>query len=178
MNIIIASDLHGSIKYTRMLFKKVDELDAKKILLLGDLYYNGARNLPPEEYSPKDMVELLNSYASKIIAVKGNCDTEVDQMVSNFVISENSTVFIFDKQITLTHGHHFNFDNLPVNPGDIFIQGHTHKSVLEYKDNTLLVNPGSVSIPKDGHHSYMVMNEEGIKLFDLLDDSLLKEIKF
>ena len=178
MNIVIASDLHGSIKYTRMLFKKVDEYNAKKVLLLGDLYYNGARNLPPEEYSPRDMVELLNSYADRIIAVKGNCDTEVDQMVSNFVISENSTVFIFDKQITLTHGHHFNFDNLPVNPGDIFIQGHTHKSVLEYKDNTLLVNPGSVSIPKDGHHSYMVMNEEGIKLFDLLDDSLLKEIKF
>ena len=178
MNIVIASDLHGSIKYTRMLFKKVDELNAKKVFLLGDLYYNGARNVPPEEYSPREMVELLNKYADRIIAVKGNCDTEVDQMVSNFVISENSTVFIFDKQITLTHGHHFNFDNLPVNPGDIFIQGHTHKSVLEYKNNVLLVNPGSVSLPKDNHHSFMVMTENGIKQYDLLDGSLLKQINF
>ena len=99
-------------------------------------------------------------------------------MVCHFNLSPLVTIFAFNKEIVLSHGHKYSFDNLPVHPGDIFIQGHTHKSVLEKKDNLILVNPGSVSLPKDEHHSYIILNDEGIKLFDLLNDQLLKEIKF
>ena len=178
MNFLIGSDLHGSYKYGKMFIDKMNKYQIDKIILLGDLFYNGARNNPPLEYSPKDLVELLNKYADKIICVQGNCDSEVDQMVSHFNLSPLVTIFAFNKEIVLSHGHKYSFDNLPVHPGDIFIQGHTHKSVLEKKDNLILVNPGSVSLPKDEHHSYIILNDEGIKLFDLLNDQILKEIKF
>lgn len=177
-NILIGSDIHGSYKYAKIFFSKVEKYQPKKILLCGDFYYNGARNVPPEEYSPKDVVNLLNQYKDKIIAVKGNCESEVDQWVSQFAISDMATLFLFDKEIVMTHGHHFSFDNLPGNPGDIFLQGHTHIGVLEKKEKLILANPGSVSLPKDGHHSYMVMNEEGITLYELQTDEVLKEMKF
>lgn len=178
MNILIGSDIHGSLKFAKIFFDKVEKYNAKKILLLGDYYYNGARNVPPEGYSPKDVVFLLNQYSSKIIAVKGNCESEVDQWVSTFPISDMATLFLFDKEIVLSHGHHFSFDNLPSTTLDIFIQGHTHIGVLEKKDNIILANPGSVSLPKDSHHSYMIMNEDGIKLCDLFTDEVYKELKF
>lgn len=179
MNILIGSDIHGSLKYARIFMEKVQKYDAQKILLLGDCYYNGARNDPPEEYCPKEVVKLLNSYVDKIIAVKGNCESEVDQMVSDFVFNENATLFVFNKQIVMTHGHHFSFEQLPKCPGDIFLQGHTHISVLKKEESGLiLLNPGSVSLPKDNHHSYMVMNEKGITLFDLLTDEIIGELQF
>lgn len=178
MKLLIGSDIHGSLKYAKLFFSKVEKYQPKKILLCGDFYYNGARNVPPEEYSPKDVVSLVNEYADKIIAVKGNCESEVDQWVSKFPISDMATLFFFEKEIVMTHGHHYSFDNLPLNPGDIFLQGHTHIGVLEKKGNLILANPGSVSLPKDGHHSYMVMDEEKIHLLDLLTDEVYKELKF
>ncbi|MFA6829963.1 MAG: phosphodiesterase [Bacilli bacterium] len=178
MNILIGSDIHGSKKYAEMFFGKAEKFSAGKIILLGDFYYNGARNTPPEEYSPKEVVQLCNSYADRIIAVKGNCESEVDTWVSEFPISEMAYVSLLGKEMILTHGHHYSFDNLPKGKYDIFFQGHTHISVLEKKDGIILANPGSISLPKDDHHSYMVMNDKGIRLLDLLDDSLIKEIEF
>lgn len=178
MNFLIGSDIHGSLKYARMFFEKDKIYQAKKIILLGDFYYNGARNDPPEEYCPKEVVKLVNFYADRLIAIKGNCESEVDQMVSQFPFSEIGTMFVFDKQITMTHGHHYSFDNLPKNPGDVFLQGHTHIGVLEKKGNLIFANPGSVSLPKDNRHSYMLLNEKGMTLRDLFTDEVVKEINF
>lgn len=178
MNILIGSDLHGSLKFGKIFLGKTELYQPEKIVLLGDLYYNGARNVPPEEYSPRDLVKLVNSYASKIIAIKGNCESEVDEMVSDFPFSDIGTMFVFGKTVTMTHGHHFSFEHLPKEPGDIFLQGHTHIGVLEKKGNLILANPGSVSLPKDGRHSYMVMNEKGITLRDLFDDHIYLELDF
>lgn len=179
MNILIGSDIHGSLKYAKMFFQKAEKYEAKKIVLLGDCYYNGARNDPPEEYCPKEVVKLLNSYADKIIAVKGNCESEVDQMVSDFVFNENATMFVFGKQVLMTHGHHASMNQLPKACGDIFLQGHTHVSVLKRNEaGLILANPGSISLPKDQHHSYLVMNEKGMFLYDLLSDELLEELEF
>ncbi len=178
MNFLIGSDIHGSKKYAELFFSKDKIYEPERIILLGDFFYNGARNVPPEEYSPRDVVALVNSYASKLIAIKGNCDSEVDQMVADFFFNENATIFAFNKSISFTHGHHANFDSLPKNAGDVFFQGHTHVGVLEKKNGIVLANPGSVSLPKDGHHSYMVMNENGIVLYNLQDDSVLKKLDF
>ena len=178
MNLLIGSDIHGSLKYAKIFFSKVDLYNPDKIILLGDCYYNGARNDPPEEYCPKEVVKLLNSYADRLIAIKGNCESEVDQMVSLFSFCEISQLYVFSHLVTMTHGHHYSFDNLPKSCGDIFLQGHTHIGVLEKKENLILANPGSVSLPKDGRHSYMVMNEKGITLRDLLSDEVVKEIQF
>jgi uncharacterized protein len=176
MNFLIGSDIHGSKKYAELFFAKDKLYNPERIIVLGDFFYNGARNLPPEEYSPKEVVAIVNSYAHKLIAIKGNCDSEVDQMVADFPISENATVFAFGKTITLTHGHKSSFDNLPKNPGDIFVQGHTHIGVLQRKDKIILANPGSISLPKDAHHSYMVMSEKGICLYDLLSDKQIASL--
>lgn len=178
MNLLIGSDIHGSLKYAKMFFAKAEIYNPDRIILLGDCYYNGARNDPPEEYCPKEVVKLLNSYADKLIAIKGNCESEVDQMVSTFPFCEISQLYVFSHLITLTHGHHYSFDNLPKSCGDIFLQGHTHIGVLEKRDSLILANPGSVSLPKDGRHSYMVMDEKGIRLYDLLSDEVVKEILF
>ena len=176
--ILIGSDIHGSYFYTKKFFDVADKLEPLKIILLGDFYYNGARNVPPKEYSPKDVVALVNQYSDKIIALKGNCESEVDQWVSEFVFSDNATLYFFGKEIIATHGHHYSFDNLPKHPGDIFLQGHTHIGVLEKKDNIILANPGSISLPKDGRHSYMVMDEKGISLIDLETGIEAKRLDF
>lgn len=178
MNLLIGSDIHGSLHYGKIFFEKEEIYHPHRIIILGDYYYNGARNDPPEEYCPKEVVKLLNRHAEKLIAIKGNCESEVDQMVSDFPFSEISQLYVFNHLITMTHGHHYSFDNLPKNCGDIFLQGHTHIGVLEKRDGRILANPGSVSLPKDGCHSYMVMNESGITLRNLLTDEVVKEILF
>lgn len=178
MKFLIGSDIHGSPYYAKLFFDKDKSINSDRIIVLGDFFYNGARNNPPKEYSPKDVVALVNAHAHKLIAIKGNCDSEVDQMVAEFLFCQVATVFAFNKVITLTHGHKYSFDNLPKNPGDIFIQGHTHVGVLERKGDLILANPGSISLPKDDHHSYMVMDEKGITLFDLESDSVLKHLDF
>lgn len=166
MKFLIGSDIHGSLKYARLFLEDAEGYD--KILLLGDLYYNGARNDPPEEYAPKEVVRLLNSFKDKIVAVKGNCESEVDQMVSLFSISEKATVFAFGKAMTLVHGHHESMESVSYDFGDVFLQGHTHVSVLRKKDRRIFLNPGSISLPKDGRHSFMTMDEREIVLYDLL----------
>ncbi len=178
MNFLIGSDIHGSKKYAELFFAKDKIYNPERIILLGDFFYNGARNIPPEEYSPREVVALVNSYASKLIAIKGNCDSEVDQMVADFLFNDNASLYAFGKSMSFTHGHHASFDNLPKNVGDIFFQGHTHIGVLERKNGIILANPGSISLPKDEHHSYMVMNESGITLYDLENDSVLKHLAF
>ncbi len=174
----IGSDIHGSLKYGKMFIDKAIENKADRIILLGDMYYNGARNVPPEGYSPRDVVLLLNAVADRILAVKGNCESEVDSMVSDFMINDSLALFAFDKAMIFVHGHHLSFANLPKNPGDVFFQGHTHVSVLKKEGKTILANPGSISLPKDGRHSYMTMDEKGIRLLDLLDDCLVSFLPF
>lgn len=176
--IVIGSDIHGSIYYAKKFFEKVDKYNPEKILLLGDFYYNGARNVPPLEYSPKDVVVLLNKYNDKLIAVKGNCESEVDTWVSEFPICDMAYLHFFNKDIVMCHGHHNSFDNLPKGKYDIFLQGHTHVGVLKKENGIILANPGSISLPKDNRHSYIVMDDKGLKLIDLLTDEVVISLKF
>ena len=143
--IYIASDIHGSLYYAKLFFEKVDKANPFKVILLGDCYYNGARNTPPKDYSPKDVVILLNAHADKIICTKGNCESEVDQWVSEFPIVYMASLYFFDKEITACHGHHYGFDNLPKHPGDIFLQGHTHVGVLEKKGDLIFLSKYTLS---------------------------------
>ena len=178
MNFLIGSDIHGSKKYAMAFFAKEDVYHPERIIVLGDFFYNGARNLPPEEYSPKEVVSLVNSHADRLIAIRGNCDSEVDQTVADFLFNDSFCLYAFGKMMTFAHGHHVNFDSLPKSVEDAFFQGHTHVGFLEKKGDLILANPGSISLPKDGHHSYMVMNEKGIVLYDLLTDEELKRLDF
>ncbi len=150
MKIMIASDIHGSAKYCRKLLERFDLSGADRLALLGDLLYHGPRNGLSEEYEPKAVAEMLNGYADRIVCIKGNCDSEVDQMVLDFpIMSETALIFNGAASALLIHGHK-NMDTLPLKGVDIVFYGHTHVPDNTVKNGVIYANPGSVSIPKEG----------------------------
>ena len=161
--LMIASDIHGSAYYCRKMLEAFDREQADRLLLLGDILYHGPRNDLPKEYAPKEVIKMLNERKTKIFCVRGNCDTEVDQMVLEFPILADYAVFpAADRLIYATHGHHFHMNQLPpLQPGDILLHGHTHIPAWEpFRDGNLYLNPGSVSIPKaESEHSYMLLQD-------------------
>lgn len=164
MKLMIASDIHGSEYYCKKLIKCFESEAPNKLLLLGDILYHGPRNDLPRDYAPKAVMEMLNLIKSKILCVRGNCDTEVDQMVLDFPILADYAVLCLDNHIVYaTHGHHFGEDNPPpVSNGEILLCGHTHVPKCIEKSGYIYMNSGSVSIPKENsEHSYMIY-ENGV----------------
>jgi len=188
MKFLIASDIHGSAAWCRRLMDALDAEQPDRLLLLGDVLYHGPRNDLPEGYAPKEVIAMLNPLAPSIIAVRGNCEAEVDQMVLDFPCMADYTT-IFDPaaalaadgsarekpgcELFLTHGHvygagfHNSVDKLPeLANGSILLYGHTHKKVSEpapTHEGVWAFNPGSVSIPKDGTHSYGVYENGAVR---------------
>ena len=166
MKLMIASDIHGSAFYCHKLLEAFDLEEADKLLLLGDILYHGPRNPLPDGYDPQKVVAILNPRKNSILCVKGNCDTEVDQMVLDFpILSDYCSIMIGKRPIFATHGSQINRKLLPpLSTGEILLQGHTHiPSWEEFGDNNLCLNPGSVSLPKNGsERSYMVLEDDVI----------------
>ena len=161
MKILIASDIHGSAYYCKKLLEAYRAEGAEMLLLLGDLLYHGPRNDLPAEYAPKSVIPMLNALKNEIICVRGNCDTEVDQMVLEFpIMSQNAVIFADGVKIYATHGHKFNKDNLPpLCRGDVLVYGHTHVALDETVSGVHCLNPGSVSIPKENTgHGYILFD--------------------
>ena len=162
MKIFIASDIHGSEHYCKIMAEKYREESADKLLLLGDLLYHGPRNDLPLVYNPRGVITILNSLKNEIICVRGNCDTEVDQMVLDFpIMADYGILPVENKIIYATHGHVFGEDNPPpLKSGDILLCGHTHVPKIADKGDYVYLNPGSVSIPKENsEHSYMILED-------------------
>ncbi len=169
MKWLIASDIHGSAKYCKMLMDRFAEEKADRMLILGDLLYHGPRNDLPDEYNPKLVIEMLNSAKERLVCVRGNCDGEVDQMVLSFpIMAEYAVIDMGGTIVYATHGHHFNEEHpLPMPGGCVLLCGHTHVPKSVRHDRFTYMNPGSVSIPKDNsRHSYMVW-EDGFIWKDL-----------
>lgn len=178
MKLMIASDLHGSAYYTRLLLTAMDREQPDRLLLLGDLLYHGPRNDLPREYAPKQVIEMLNARKSQILCVRGNCEAEVDQMVLEFpVLSEFGVVFADGLTLYMLHGHK-NLD-LPVLPGDILLCGHTHVPAVRKDGEHYYVNPGSVSIPKEGScHGYMMLENRQLRHVPLEGENTLPDFTF
>lgn len=159
MKLLFASDIHGSAYYAELLKETYLREKADKLILLGDLLYHGPRNDLPREYAPKRVIQILNSLKDNIICVRGNCDTEVDQMVLDFpIMADYAVIYADNKEIFLTHGHKLNPDNPPpFKNGAYLMNGHTHIASIKDMDGFIYLNPGSVSIPKENTgHSYMI----------------------
>ena len=171
MKLIIASDIHGSAFWCQKLMEIIEEKDPDKVILLGDLLYHGPRNDLPKDYAPKQVIPMLSSLKEKIIAVRGNCEAEVDQMVLPFpCLADYAQLLIDGKTFYLSHGHHASPDNLPpLEAGSIFLSGHTHVKLDEVRNGIRCLNPGSVSIPKDGSHSILIY-ENGEFTFRILEE--------
>jgi len=177
MKLLIASDIHGSAYYCRKLLEAYKKEQAGKLILLGDVLYHGPRNDLPRDYAPKEVIAMLNPMKEEILCVRGNCDTEVDQMVLEFpIMAEYGFLYEKGHMIFLTHGHVFNEKNLPMlKKGDILLHGHTHVPVCREHENYVYMNPGSVSIPKENSaHSYMVY-EAGKFIWKNLDGEVYLE---
>ncbi len=158
----IASDIHGSALWCRRMLDAFERSGASRLILLGDILYHGPRNDLPDEYAPKAVIEMLSPYKDRILAVRGNCEAEVDQMVLPFpVMADYAALAQGDHLVYLTHGHKFSPDNPPpLQAGDVMLSGHTHIPMDEVKDGIRFVNPGSVSIPKGGSaHAYLLMTD-------------------
>ena len=176
MKLMIASDIHGSLYWCRRLMEAWKEEKPRKLLLLGDLLYHGPRNDLPRDYAPKEVIAQLNAIKEHLLCVRGNCEAEVDQMVLEFpVLTESLLFFLDERMVYATHGHIFGRQHPPMlSRGDILLHGHTHIQAMEDTENFIYLNPGSVSIPKEGNdHSYMVY-EDGIFTIKSLTDG--KEI--
>lgn len=174
MKLLIASDIHGDLDSASRVISAYKKEGADRILLLGDILYHGPRNDLPKTYNPKAVIALLNEYKSVIMAVRGNCDTEVDQMVLDFpILADYAVLTAGDKLIYATHGHKFGRDNPPpLKKGDFLLCGHTHiPECTDCGDYTYL-NTGSVSIPKENSwHGYIIL-ENGSFVWKNLDGEI------
>ncbi len=180
MKYFVLSDIHGCITYVEKALEIFDSSDCDKLLLLGDLLYHGPRNPLVDEYSPVKVISLLNKYKDRIIAIRGNCDSEVDQMVLDFPMMSDYTQIVIDNtNIFVTHGHLFDENNLPkLMKGDVFINGHYHVPVAKEVDGIYLLNPGSITLPKDdSKRSYGILTSKSFEIYDL-DKNIVKEITF
>ncbi|MCR5142738.1 MAG: phosphodiesterase [Ruminococcus sp.] len=168
MRYIIASDIHGSAHWCERLLARFEELHADRLILLGDILYHGPRNDLPDGYAPKQVIAMLDPLADRIICVRGNCEAEVDQMVLSFsVLSDSAWICDFGQRVFATHGHLWHPDSLPpLADGDIFLYGHTHVPMDEVRSadgrEVRCINPGSVSIPKNGSPHRALMWEDGV----------------
>ena len=171
MKLLIASDIHGSAFWCRRLCEIAEAEQPDKLILLGDLLYHGPRNDLPRDYAPKQVIPMLSRYADRILAVRGNCEAEVDQMVLPFPCMADYALLNWDGQdFYLTHGHLWNPDNLPpLAEGTVFLSGHTHVKLDEIRKGIRCLNPGSVSIPKDGSHSCLIW-ENGEFSFRIMEE--------
>ena len=170
--ILIASDIHGDANTAERLIEIYKASGAEKLLLLGDILYHGPRNDLPAGYAPKKVIELLNPLKNEILAVRGNCDTEVDQMVLSFpILADYAYLSLDGLRIFATHGHKFNTDSLPpLANGDILLHGHTHVPVaIEFGEDNLYINPGSLSIPKESSPKSYILYDNGVFSFRTLD---------
>ena len=176
MKLLIASDIHGSALAVQKLAERVEAEAPDRIVLLGDLLYHGPRNPLPGGHDPKGAAETMNTWAEKVVAVRGNCDAEVDQMMLDFpCLADYALIETEGHILYLSHGHLYyaNPDALPpLAPGDAFLSGHTHKKVLELREGIMLVNPGSAGLPKDGLASYAIYEKGCFTLKNLEGEKL------
>lgn len=171
MKWMIASDIHGSAYYCEKMVDAYQRENAQRLFLLGDILYHGPRNDLPRCYDPKKVIAMLSAIQEDVFSVRGNCDTEVDQMVLPFpVLADYCLMPEKGRLIFATHGHRYHAENLPpMHRGDILMHGHTHVPACEQVHDIWYLNPGSISIPKENSpHSYMTL-ESGVFLWkDLL----------
>lgn len=177
MKWMIASDLHGSAYWCEKMVERYKEEGAGKLLLLGDILYHGPRNDLPKDYAPKKVIEILNGMKEELLCIRGNCDCEVDQMVLKFpILADYAAFWLGDLMVWATHGHVYNMNNLPpFKKGDVLLHGHTHiPAAQSFGDGYYYINPGSLSIPKEGSkNSYMILEERTFTLKSVEDGSVI-----
>ncbi len=178
--LIAASDLHGSAHWCRLLLQAFSAEQPERLILLGDLLYHGPRNSLPDDYNPKEVINLLNTVSDRLLCVRGNCDARVDQAVLHFpILADYAVIRAAGRLIYATHGDVYRQDNPPpLCPGDILLHGHTHIPCWQsFGSNNLCLNPGSVSLPKGGSpHSYLLISDSVLQWKNLENGKTFHEL--
>ncbi len=167
MKYLAVSDIHGSLSGAETVLKAFELTKPDAVLCLGDILYHGPRNDLPADYAPKQVIGLLGPLWHDIIAVRGNCEAEVDDMVLRFPVSADYCILPGKHRIFMSHGHIYGPDRLPeLAAGDVFLYGHTHIPAADVKDGVYLLNPGSVSLPKADHPcTYGILDDDGFTVY-------------
>lgn len=177
MKYLVISDIHGSAYYGNKIKEIYNKEQPNKIILLGDLYYHGPRNPLTKEYNPKEVSNILNDFKDIILCTRGNCDAEVDEMISEFNFEETIKLTIGNKKFLFTHGHKYNIDNIPEGI-DVLVYGHFHTGFIKEKQEIICVNSGSISLPKDNTvNSYLIIEDKRIILKDI-NGNIINEKNF
>lgn len=176
MKYLISADLHGSNYYAEKIIERFNAEKADLLVLLGDVFNHGPRNPLPKDYAPLKVADLLNGVKDKLLVLKGNCDSEVDTMISQFDFLESVALSDGDKKIFLTHGHIYNKDNPPKTKFDAVIYGHFHTGFIEKIGDTIYANSGSLSLPKNEKpNSYLIL-ENGVLTLKTINGEIIKQI--
>ncbi|CAI0749945.1 MULTISPECIES: phosphodiesterase [Serratia] len=179
MKLMFASDLHGSLSATDKILELFAQSQADWLILLGDLLNHGPRNALPDNYQPAQVAERLNHVSDKIVAVRGNCDSEVDQMLLSFpMMAPYQQVLLAKRRLFLTHGHLYHPNTLPpLTGGDVLVYGHTHLPQAQRQGEIYCFNPGSVSIPKGGFPaSYGILADDVLSVLELHNGKVVAEV--
>lgn len=179
MKLLFASDLHGCLDACQQVLNKFHAHQANYLIQLGDVLNHGPRNPIPKHYNPTEVAAKLNQIATQIIAVRGNCDSEVDQALLTFpMMADYNHLLLGHRRLFLTHGHRYRPDNLPpLSQQDIFCSGHVHLPIATQGEHCILFNPGSTTLPREGHPpSYGIITEKSIEIYNLNNDDLIKQL--
>ena len=178
MKLLIVSDIHGSNYYAKKIKEIYEEEKPDKLILLGDLYYHGPRNPLTEIYNPSEVANILNQLKDNIRCVKGNCDAEVDEMISEFPLEDNIKMDVNGYKIFFTHGHKYNRDKWPKEEFDILVYGHLHTGFIIEEYGKIFVNSGSISLPKNNtEHSYLIIDNNEIILKNV-DGNIIEKMNY
>lgn len=178
MKLMFASDLHGSAYWCEKLLSCYNIEQPDKLVLLGDILYHGPRNDLPEGYAPKKVITMLNEISDNILAVRGNCEAEVDQMVLDFPCMSDNTV-IYDSNIVIfaSHGHIYGPATPPkMKQKYVLMCGHTHVACVKEEAMFTYMNPGSISIPKENTKQGYIIYEDGKFTYKDLNSEIYDEV--
>lgn len=164
MKILVISDLHNDVPYTKAAVELFQKENFDKLYVLGDIL--------------EDSIRVLNPLSESILAVKGNCDSYDEDEIARFSLPYITFDYQFGKFIVLTHGHYYTPYSYE-EPFDIMLVGHSHCSMIYENDrHQIIANPGSLARPRDGNHSYMILDEKGIIIKDIDSQEVIHFYEF
>lgn len=169
---LVVTDIHGSSQSAEIIIEKLKQTNCDKIVILGDILYHGPRNDLPKYYEPKQVINILNNYVDKIIAIKGNCDAEVDEMVLAFPLKNCASIEVGDRSYIFEHGHHLEIEDTNEKyAGSVIVYGHTHVNKITKTQDATYVNLASITIPKDNSpRTYAIIDDSGLTVYDIEDN--------
>jgi len=178
MKYLLISDIHGSLPALERALTFYKEQSCDMLCILGDILNYGPRNSLPDGLNPQMIAERLNAMAADIVAIRGNCDSEVDQMLLRFPIMADYLLLVDNgKRLLLTHGHIYNKEQMPTMHCDAFFCGHTHLWELSRLNHTVICNLGSITFPTGGNPPTFATYENGVIRVYKTDGELLSEMK-